>query len=509
MEKKLHLPTKLTNLLGVMLLSLSISSIYGQTPPSEPAGCNFSTNIDYLELTGEGDGVLLKFKNFTAGTKYQVEMAEDTGGGSNWATAGEATDGSTNIVGLDKNKKYCFRLAGIDDCGKSSYSPIVCTSNLSGTQGGSQSITLTWNKPTEPKMAPSTKIIMEKEIVGCTTGNCKNRPYVTVLDTSLEEVGLDCQKIYAYQLTYTFKNDDGQDIIIKSDKVEVNPKSGSVSIAPRDLVTVGFMPNDEETVRIVVKRFDAGNYNFFRASAPSTHYVSIGNVPSNSIDDISMDPNSNAYCYKYEFEDQCGILSERSPEFCTVFLSGNSSFLNWTPYTFPQSVISNSSEVEYTVEFYDTNVNTWVPRFNTKHTSQGIFDIILNSKESQVKFRVHAKQFVTGTVSVGQFINNSYSNTVVINVPPNVFLPSAFTPNNDGINDVFTVYQKFIKEGSIVIYDRWGSILFETDDLSVSWDGTAQSGGNIVPSGNYAFRIKGISVAGETFSKTGYITLLR
>ncbi|SOE20385.1 gliding motility-associated C-terminal domain-containing protein [Spirosomataceae bacterium TFI 002] len=464
--------------------------------------------MDHLELTGQGEGALIKFKNFTAGTKYKLEFSQDGGGGGfNWNVSGDISDGSANIAGLDKTKKYCFRIGATDKCGKVSYSPILCSSNLSATQNGSQSVKLAWNRPSEPSTVPI-RITMNKTILNCTTGSCTNRPYINVLDVSMLDNGLNCANTYSYQLTYVFKNSEGKDITVISDMVEVDPKGGSVSIKPLDLVTVGFMANDEETIRIVVGRSDGELYNFYRSNAYANDFFSIGSVLDNQIDDISIDPNSNGYCYKYEFEDVCGILSEPSPEFCTVFLSGNASALNWTPYTFPASVVSNSSDVEYTVEFFDNNVKTWVPRFNTKDTSQGIFDIILNSKESQVKFRVQAKQYVTGTVSPGQFIF-SYSNTVVINVPPNVFLPSAFTPNGDGTNDRFEVFQKFIKTSTFVVYDRWGAILFETDNPLIQWDGMDNRGTSPVPAGNYAFRIQGESDAGEKFSKTGTITLIR
>lgn len=464
--------------------------------------------MDYLELTGDGNGALIKFKNFVNDVNYKLEFSQDGGGGGyNWNVSGDISNGNANIAGLDKTKKYCFRIAATDNCGRIAYSPVLCSSNLSATQSGSQSVNLAWNRPSQPATVP-TRLTMNKVTLNCTTGTCTNRPFVNVLDVSMIDQGLDCQKVYTYQLTYTFRNASGQDITVVSDLVEVDPKGGSVSIKPLDLVTVGFMPNDDETIRIVVGRSDGEKFNFFRSSAYANDFFPIGSVLSNQIDDISIDPNASGYCYNYEFEDVCGILSERSPEFCTVFLSGNASSLNWTPYTFPASVVSNSSDVEYTVEFYDNVVRTWVPRFNTKDTSQPIFDLILNSKESQVKFRVQAKQYVTGTVSPGQFIF-SYSNTVVINVPPNVFLPSAFTPNGDGTNDRFEVFQKFIKSSTFVVYDRWGGILFETDNPLIQWDGRDNRGNSPVPAGNYAFRIQGESDAGEKFSRTGTITLIR
>ena len=54
---------------------------------------------------------------------------------------------------------------------------------------------------------------------------------------------------------------------------------------------------------------------------------------------------------------------------------------------------------------------------------------------------------------------------------PDVFVPSAFTPNQDGENEVLYVYGRFIKELYFAVYNRWGEKVFETEDQSIGWDG--------------------------------------
>ena len=55
---------------------------------------------------------------------------------------------------------------------------------------------------------------------------------------------------------------------------------------------------------------------------------------------------------------------------------------------------------------------------------------------------------------------------------PYIFIPNAFTPNNDGENDVFYVRANSITEVYLAVYNRWGQKVFETRDLSQGWDGT-------------------------------------
>jgi gliding motility-associated-like protein len=52
-------------------------------------------------------------------------------------------------------------------------------------------------------------------------------------------------------------------------------------------------------------------------------------------------------------------------------------------------------------------------------------------------------------------------------------VPSGFSPNNDGINDVFSaLHSETINEGAIEIYDRWGELVYKSDSLDFAWDGT-------------------------------------
>lgn len=62
--------------------------------------------------------------------------------------------------------------------------------------------------------------------------------------------------------------------------------------------------------------------------------------------------------------------------------------------------------------------------------------------------------------------------TIFDKCKPRVFAPSAFTPNNDTKNDTFLVYTAHIKNYNLKVFDRWGKIIFETDNPDTKWDGT-------------------------------------
>ena len=90
-----------------------------------------------------------------------------------------------------------------------------------------------------------------------------------------------------------------------------------------------------------------------------------------------------------------------------------------------------------------------------------------------------------------------------------VVFPNAFTPNGDGMNDVFTVaYTPDIDHYQMRIYDRWGQTVYESLDITQGWDGTYR--GNPEPMGVYIwFAQYGFTDKPGTEAKTGSITLIR
>jgi len=68
-----------------------------------------------------------------------------------------------------------------------------------------------------------------------------------------------------------------------------------------------------------------------------------------------------------------------------------------------------------------------------------------------------------------------------------LFIPSGFTPNNDGINDVWSIESVGIREMRLEIYNRWGEVIFSTSEKDFEWDGTLN--GKRLPMGSYSYRI--------------------
>jgi gliding motility-associated-like protein len=88
-----------------------------------------------------------------------------------------------------------------------------------------------------------------------------------------------------------------------------------------------------------------------------------------------------------------------------------------------------------------------------------------------------------------------------------LFFPNGFTPNGDGLNDVFKPQGLGIAEYQLLIYNRWGEVIFQTTDYTTGWDGTVNN--MPVPSDVYLYQCEVIGPSGHRSNYSGNITVLR
>ena len=90
-----------------------------------------------------------------------------------------------------------------------------------------------------------------------------------------------------------------------------------------------------------------------------------------------------------------------------------------------------------------------------------------------------------------------------------LYIPNSFTPNQDGINEVwYPVFDK-LKAIQISIYDRWGNVVFEGDKNDYVWTGNVRNGEYFAPDGIYTYRIVYSSEFGDDAAIDGHIALFR
>jgi len=92
---------------------------------------------------------------------------------------------------------------------------------------------------------------------------------------------------------------------------------------------------------------------------------------------------------------------------------------------------------------------------------------------------------------------------------PHFYIPDAFSPNGDGLNDVFRPVCKGIVKYHLLIFDRWGSMVFESFNAETGWDGKVQN--QQAEAGIYSFIVTfGIEGSEDQEQKqTGSVALIR
>ena len=88
-----------------------------------------------------------------------------------------------------------------------------------------------------------------------------------------------------------------------------------------------------------------------------------------------------------------------------------------------------------------------------------------------------------------------------------IYVPNAFTPGGNNLNNEFYAEGEGVAKFRLRIFDRWGMMLFESEDIDKGWDATYQD--EPVQQGVYTWRIEASSMFGEEFMKAGHVTVIR
>lgn len=102
----------------------------------------------------------------------------------------------------------------------------------------------------------------------------------------------------------------------------------------------------------------------------------------------------------------------------------------------------------------------------------------------------------------------SAMDSLLVKPPATLFFPNAFTPDGDFVNDTFGAVYSSVTEFQITIFDRWGHVVFESDDINKHWDGSVNGGGEAA-TGVYVYKYRAKGHYFEANEKYGHVTLLR
>lgn len=203
--------------------------------------------------------------------------------------------------------------------------------------------------------------------------------------------------------------------------------------------------------------------------------------------DPAAQPGISSEAYIISAYDSCGNRTAESHTAKTIFLKAKNvnynefALLEYTPYeTWKLGVM------EYRIEYYNKNLNEWellTSNPSTKFTYNA--DVVPSNSEilnntPEICYRITAFE-KDGNLQM------TSSNIACVDIYPVVFIPTAFSPNNDGVNDFFKPVCAGLTIYIFEIYDRWGQLLYSDTPESKGWDGTFH--GKPLPPDVYIYRL--------------------
>jgi gliding motility-associated-like protein len=127
------------------------------------------------------------------------------------------------------------------------------------------------------------------------------------------------------------------------------------------------------------------------------------------------------------------------------------------------------------------------------------------------EFRDTGRQEVVLIVTHPEGCQDSIVKTLDVVPTVTFYMPNAFSPNDDSVNDVFmgTGYLEGYKQFDLSIWNRWGEQVFQTNDPAQGWNGRKNNEGKQVPGGTYYYLLQYTSPRGEQVEERGSATLIR
>lgn len=195
-------------------------------------------------------------------------------------------------------------------------------------------------------------------------------------------------------------------------------------------------------------------------------------------------------CPKLSIDDPCSEIQIPNPE----------AFTNRLHWNNPNLQCSYNDAVSYRIYAYYGGKEVLITQIN---------------QIGQTSFEHQFRDSIPECYRVSSLDNNNNEcsgDTVCVDYCPNYTLPNTFTPNGDGHNDIFKPYPfRFVDQINLIVFNRWGNIVFKTTNPGIFWDGKDLKG-NVLPDGTYFYscdlKYSGLINFGKVPNKlSGYIEL--
>jgi len=427
--------------------------------------------------------------------------------------------------GLNHGVLYCYMIVAVFEDGAESYAsdevcavlkrdvPIITNVDVDSTSSTDGVIDLKWVQPTDHDVVvypgPYAYKVYHSEGLG-TNNWTELIELAGIDDTTYTVTGLNTLEFgHTFRIDFYQKGGSTDGLIGQSDPATSVYLQSTPSNEAVNLVWNYITPwvNDSSAV--------------FRYNDVTLQFDSVGVSYTGKYKDEGLE-NFEEYCYyiKSFGSYSSGGFDEpfvnRSQEHCQI------PFDTAAPCAPVLEVVKNCDQIynDLSWDFPDDSCGSDVVRYIIyfSPTATGVLDSIetlygIDSKSFRHQLDVSLAGCYS-VVAVDSFNNESlFSNIVCVDNCPDYELPNVFSPNGDNNNDFFhPISMNFVESVKVVIYNRWGSIVFETDDPMINWDGKHYLSGQDCSEGTYYYVVELFEnrLDGPTKKElSGYITLFR
>ncbi|MBC6698943.1 T9SS type B sorting domain-containing protein [Hymenobacter puniceus] len=430
-------------------------------------------------LSLQGSSVVLESAPLVPGYTYSVEQADFATPATFQPVPGAVANGLSGYT-IPAGRPGLYRLRRTDICQQArAVSEPVSTLTLT-VQAAERRNELTWQLGPNPTTYELTR-------------NGTPLPAPLPAARTYSDTAVACGIRYTYRLTARYPGG----VTSVSEAATVQATATQVPATPR--LFASFDERNRVVLTASVARFPStGQLTYLRDN--TVLGTSAARTRRDSLATYSPD---SAPCYQVRFEDDCANRSAASAPFCPAVLAaelagtrGSAVRLRWSGLRgAPAAASSDSLRYRLLVLNPDNSVrNSYAVGARGSYLDQ-----LPPTNLQAVRYRLE----VTGA----GLPTASYSNIASAVRPLEAYVPTAFTPNGDGLNDVLEVKGRFLSSYTFTVVDRNGQEVFRGTDRTQAWDGRIRGQQPVL--GAYVWRFEALDAAGKTVVQHGTVTIVK
>ncbi|MDX2197204.1 MAG: gliding motility-associated C-terminal domain-containing protein [Cytophagales bacterium] len=375
-------------------------------------------------------------------------------------------DFTTSVSGLNTvNNRYCFKYQTFETCSTDTVdSDEICTIRIKSATANTQNNTLTWQ---------SYPITSTYQVFANGT------TIATRTDSSYTDERIQCKQWYCYRVVASFNN--------------------KLSISDTQCV-LGQKPSEISKITGFHSSYEPGYLKlFWTASTLAGVVYQLYQIDSRGVESNLDTTKQTVYtaqttaprCYYLKVKETCG---ESAPAYtCPIKVQAQKDNMIQNSGTYTTYINGDSIPVaSYEAEIYDPDGN-FIRNIGAASANAFIHNPI-DTTNQQIFYKIKA------TLADGTIV---YSDSKDVIQDMRLFAPTAFTPNNDNNNETYTPKGLFWHKYEIKIYNRWGQLVYGSDDKTKTW-----GGGSLNPD-LYHVYIRVEDLFGKVITHNGTIQLIR